>query len=334
MVNNYYGSNKDFGAAHERTAVLITNLGTPDRPVCPGLRKYLAEFLSDPRVVEFPRILWKIILNVIIINFRSPKSAAAYRKVWTEQGSPLLVASKHLTENVNRHLGEDQQAFLAMRYGNPSIEKTLKAIHDEGYRKLIVLPMYPQYSASTSASTFDAIAQTYTKQRWLPSFSFISEYHQHPAYIEAIANSILEHWKSNTKSELLLFSFHGIPQRYISNGDPYAQHCETSSRLIAEALGLKANEWQLVYQSRFGREPWLQPYCDKTLQTLPDKGIKSVDVICPGFSVDCLETLEEIDQENRAYFLDSGGTNFNYIPCLNDSDVHAKLICELIEANR
>ena len=332
-MNNYYGSNKDFSTAHNRTAILLTNLGTPDRPVCPGLRKYLAEFLSDPRVVEFPRILWKIILNVIIINFRSPKSAAAYRKVWTDQGSPLLVSSEQLTENVNRHIGDDHQAFLAMRYGNPSIEKTLKTIHDEGYRKLIVLPLYPQYSASTSASTFDAIAQTYSKQRWIPSFRFISEYHLHPTYIKAVANSIREHWKKSSKSELLLFSFHGIPQRYIDNGDPYAQHCETSSRLIAKALALETHEWKLVYQSRFGREAWLQPYCDKTLKALPARGIASVDIVCPGFSIDCLETLEEIDQENRQYFIGSGGKDYTYIPCLNDSDAHAKLICELIEDN-
>lgn len=330
-MNNFYGSDKDFSTTNTHTAILLTNLGTPDRPVCPSLRNYLAEFLSDPRVVEIPRIFWKIILHVIIINIRSPKSAAAYRKVWTDLGSPLLVLSEQLAENVNRHLGDNHHAFLAMRYGNPSIEKTLKNIHDLGYRKLVVLPLYPQYSASTVASTFDAIAQTYSKQRWLPSFKFISEYHEHPVYIEAVANSIREHWQNNPKSELLLFSFHGIPQRYVDNGDPYAQQCEISSRLIAEALELNAKEWQLVYQSRFGREPWLQPYCDKTLTALPAKGVSSVDIVCPGFSVDCLETLEEIDHENRQYFLESGGASYNYIPCLNDSDAHAKLICELVD---
>ena len=331
-MNNYYGNAKDVSSAHGRTAILLTNLGTPDRPVSSSVRKYLAEFLSDPRVVEFPRLLWKIILYGIIINIRSPRSAALYREVWTDEGSPLLVGSQQLAKKVNTYLGDQHQVFLAMRYGNPSMADTLRAIHDGGFRKLTVLPLYPQYSASTSGSTFDAIAQTYTRQRWLPSFNFVSEYHQHPLYIETVANSIQNHWKANGRSKLLLFSFHGIPQRYVNNGDPYAKHCETSSRLIAEALGIGFDEWTLVYQSRFGREPWLEPYCDKTLKSLPAQDIKNVDIVCPGFSIDCLETLEEIDQENREYFIAHGGEIYTYIPCLNDSDAHAKLLSQLILA--
>ena len=329
-MHKYFGNGDDAAQAHDRTAVLITNLGTPEQPTRRALRTYLAEFLSDPRVVEFPRWLWKVVLYGVILNIRPQRSAAAYRKIWTEQGSPLLVGTENLAQKVAAQLEPEYKVFVAMRYGKPAIAKTLKTIHTEGFRKLIILPLYPQYSGSTSGSTFDAIADSFRQQRWLPATQFVSDYHLHPGYIKAVADSIRRHWQTHGQADQLLMSYHGIPQRYADNGDPYPVQCEQTSRAIANELDLEPGQWKLVYQSRFGREPWLQPYCDETLKQLPGQGIKNIDIVCPGFSIDCLETLEEIDQENRDYFLAAGGESFSYIPCLNDADAHTKMVATLV----
>jgi len=327
---NYLGQESDFQKSNDKTGVFLINLGTPDRPVCPGLRKYLGEFLMDPRVIELPKLLRAILVKGIIINVRSHKSAATYREIWTDDGSPLLINSLNLGEKVAKQLGDRFQLEVAMRYGNPSVESAIKKLHNSGVRKLIAIPMYPQYSGSTNGSTFDAIGNAFSKQRWIPHLNFISDYYQQDAYIEAIGDSIRAHWEEHGRKQKLIMSFHGIPKKYITRGDPYQIQCQDSAQRIASYLNLKPNEWMLVFQSRFGAEEWLQPYCDQTLKSLPNEGIKSVDVICPGFSVDCLETLEEIEGENKAYFLEAGGEEYAYIPCLNDSDAHAKLMSELI----
>lgn len=327
----YNGQQSDINNSNNKVGVLLVNLGTPDRPVCPSLRKYLAEFLMDPRVIEIPRLLRLILVRGIIVNFRSHKSAATYREIWTKEGSPLLINSQKLSDKVGTVLGDDFIVELAMRYGEPSVEDKLASLHQQGVRKLIVIPLYPQYSGSTNGSTFDAIGKALSKQRWVPDLSFVSAYYQRDSYIRAIGDSIKSHWQKNGRSQKLLMSFHGIPKKYTVKGDPYENQCRQSAQDLADYLGLTQDEWQLVFQSRFGAEEWLQPYCDQTLKELPSKGVKSIDIVCPGFSADCLETLEEINGENREYFIGAGGKNYHYIPCLNDSDPHAKLMSEIVK---
>lgn len=327
----YFGQESDFSNSNQRVGVLLCNLGTPDRPVCPGLRKYLAEFLMDPRVIELPKLLRAILVRGIIVNFRSHKSAATYREIWTEDGSPLLLNSQRLGDKVADELGANFQVEVAMRYGNPSIESKVQALHQAGVRKVVAIPLYPQYSGSTNGSTFDALGKAFAKQRWVPNLNFVSDYYQQQSYIEAVANSIKAHWQAHGKKQKLVMSFHGVPKKFTQRGDPYEWQCKDSAQRIAECLGLNDDEWILVFQSRLGAEEWLQPYCDKTLQALPAQGVKSVDIICPGFSADCLETLEEIEGENKEYFLEAGGEEYSYIPCLNDSGEHAALIAELVK---
>ncbi|EKF76082.1 ferrochelatase [Alcanivorax hongdengensis A-11-3] len=321
----------------QRIGVLITNLGTPDAPTSAALRRYLKEFLSDPRVVEVPRLLWFFILRLVILVIRPPRSAAAYRKVWTEQGSPLLLHTRDqaegLSERLRAHYGDDLVVEFAMRYGQPSISAALQKLEDQGVRRLLVLPLYPQYSASTNASTFDALAADFAGRRWLPDLRFISHYPDYWPYIDAMARHIEAYWQSHGRAGKLLFSFHGVPKRYLLNGDPYFCECHQSARLLAERLGLQDDDWQVTFQSRFGREEWLQPYTDHTLKALPGQGVKSVQVFCPGFSADCLETLEEIDEENRGYFLAAGGEQFAYIPALNAEPVHLDALAQLVEDN-
>lgn len=321
----------------ERLGVLVTNLGTPDEPTTPALRRYLKEFLSDPRVVEFPRWLWWFILNGIILRIRPRRSAAAYRKVWQEGGSPLLIHTHNQCQAIATRLrekyGDQIVVRYAMRYGNPSIPVALDEFQKLGVRKLVVLPLYPQYSASTSASTFDAIARDYTSRRWLPDLRFISHYPDYPPYIEAMARHIESYWDTHGRSQLLMMSYHGVPLKYLHNGDPYHCECHKTSRLLAQRLGLAEDQFVTTFQSRFGREEWLQPYTDHTLKALPEKGIRSVDVFCPGFSSDCLETIEEIDEENRDYFLKAGGERFAYIPALNSEPGHIEALVQLIEEN-
>ena len=330
----YIGTQNFDHEQQPRVGVLITNLGTPEAPQKKQLRRYLKQFLSDPRVVEVPRLLWWFILNGVILIIRPSRSAAAYRTVWTEAGSPLLVHTRAQAEALQTSMAErfgDQVIVdFAMRYGAPSVPDVLQRMLDKGVRKLLVLPLYPQYSGSTTGSTFDALADDFTRRRWLPELRFVSHYHDHSAYIAALADSIKSFQSEHGSADKLIFSYHGIPQRYLDEGDPYHCECLKTSRLIAEALGLAEDSYLSVFQSRFGREPWLQPYADETLRGLPGQGIRSVQVICPGFAADCLETLEEAGVENRDYFLAAGGQRYEYIPCLNSSPTHIACLEEII----
>lgn len=334
-MSEYLGQSRFNHDQPLRAGVLLTNLGTPDAPERAALRRYLKQFLWDPRVVEFPRPAWWLILNLVILNVRPRRSAEAYRKVWTEQGSPLLVHSRRLVEAVgealDRRAPRQPLVKLAMRYGEPSIASALRQMQDAQLHRLVVLPMYPQYSGSTTGSTFDAVAAELQHWRWVPELRFVGGYHDHPLYIEALAAKIRRAWRDNGRGELLLMSFHGVPRRYLLKGDPYHCQCHATARLLAEKLDLRDNQWKVVFQSRFGREPWLQPYCDETLAALPGEGVRSVDVVCPGFAVDCLETLEEIAMQNRELFERSGGETFQYIPCLNEDAAHRDLILKLVE---
>ncbi|MGK0375276.1 MAG: ferrochelatase [Arenicella sp.] len=329
----YYGSEHDIANSSSKIGVLLINLGTPDRPVCPGLRTYLGEFLMDPRVIELPTLFRMILVKGIIVNFRSHKSAAIYREIWTNDGSPLLLNSTSLGAKTAEMLGDEFEVEVAMRYGNPSVEEKIKSLHQKGVRKIIALPLYPQYSGATNGSTFDAIGKALSKQRWVPSLTFVSDYYRYDSYIKAVGDSILQHWETHGRNQKLVMSFHGVPQKYITRGDPYQAQCADSAQRIADYLKLEDEQWQLVFQSRFGAEKWLQPYCDQTLKAYPEQGIKSVDMICPGFSADCLETLEEIEGENKEYFIEAGGEKYSYIPCLNDSDSHAQLMAEIARNN-
>lgn len=327
---------KDFSHAQaDRIGVLITNLGTPDEPTTPALRRYLKEFLSDPRVVEVPRPIWWFILNGIILNVRPAKSAAAYREVWTDEGSPLLIHTRNQCKALKAYFadryGDRVQVEFAMRYGNPSMHSVLEKLQQGGVRKLVVLPLYPQYSGATSASTFDALASDFTRRRWLPDLNFISHYHDFDPYIDALANKIRAFQQHAGVPDKLIFSYHGVPKRYLLEGDPYFCECHKTSRLLAEKLGLSADQYLTTFQSRFGREEWLQPYTDETLKALPAKGVKSIQVVCPGFSSDCLETIEEIGQENREYFMESGGESYAYIPALNADPDHIDMMIQLLE---
>jgi len=314
--------------------ILLTNLGTPDAPTTKALRAYLKEFLWDPRVVEQPRWLWWLALNGVILNLRPAKSAEAYRKVWTDEGSPLLAISKkqrHKLDLVLREkLGDHVHVELAMRYGNPSIESALEALRNKNCSKIIVLPLYPQYSATTTASTFDAVADVLKTWRRIPGLQLIDSYYDHPAYIQALTQSVQKYWQQHGEPERLLMSYHGIPERYVNSGDPYSCHCHKTAALLREQLGLGEDRAYLTFQSRFGREPWLQPYTDATLKAWGEEGVSSVDVICPGFSADCLETIEEVAMENRDYFLEAGGQQYRYIPALNDDDAHIEALSQII----
>ena len=331
----YTGQSNFSHQSQPKLGVLITNLGTPEAPTTKALRKYLAQFLADPRVVEIPRLVWRCILHGIILRIRPRRSAAAYKTVWTDQGSPLMVHTKaqcnELTQSLKNIYGDDLITAFAMRYGEPSITKTLEAMQQQGVRRLLVLPLYPQYSGATTGSTFDAIAEDFMNRRWLPDFRFISHYHDYPPYIEALAISIEKHWEAHGRADKLLMSYHGIPFRYLKNGDPYHCECHKTSRLLAKRLDLPKQAYMTTFQSRFGREEWLKPYTDQSLKEFPEKGIKSVQVICPGFSSDCLETIEEIGEENREYFLEAGGERYEYISALNTSEPHITALTQLIQ---
>ncbi|MCC1497821.1 ferrochelatase [Alcanivorax sp. 1008] len=318
-----------------RVGLLITNLGTPDAPTTPALRRYLAEFLSDPRVVEVPRLLWMLILHGIILRVRPRRSAHAYQSVWTDAGSPLMLHTVAQRDALRAALkpkwGDDLIVECAMRYGNPSITSVLESMQQQGVRQLLVLPLYPQYSAATTASTFDALAADFSQRRWLPDLRFISHYHDFSPYIEALASQVESHWAQHGQPDKLVLSYHGVPQRYLDNGDPYHCECHKTSRLLAERLGLSKDQYITTFQSRFGREEWLKPYTDETLKSLPGQGVKHVQVVCPGFSSDCLETIEEVDIENREYFMAAGGEKFHYIPALNALPSHIQALQALIE---
>jgi ferrochelatase len=318
-----------------RTGILLVNLGTPDAPTPAAVRRYLAEFLADPRVVELPRWLWWLALHGIILRIRPPRVAKAYQSVWTDDGSPLLAINKKLHHSlqqaVKAHYGDQVVTALAMTYGNPSIAAGLEELRQQNVQRLLVLPLYPQYSATTTAAVFDAVTSILQGWRWIPETRFINQYHDNPNYIQALAESVKTHWQTQGAADKLLFSFHGIPQRYHDAGDPYYCHCQKTARLLAEALQLNEDQWQTSFQSRFGRDPWLQPYTSETLKQWGANGVKHVQVICPGFAIDCLETLEEIAHENRQYFIAAGGSDYEYIPALNDSTAHTDVLLQLIQ---
>lgn len=311
-----------------RTGVLLVNLGTPSAPTAPALRRYLKHFLSDPRVVEIPKPIWWLILNGIILNIRPKKSAAKYASIWMPEGSPLRVYTERQAKLVKGQLGADGHGDLlvdyAMRYGEPSITDALDRMKAAGANRILVVPLYPQYAASTTASAFDSVADWARRTRHLPALRFVRNYHDDPRYIAALAASVREHWKKTGRPAdadgCLVMSFHGLPRRSLDLGDPYFCECQKTGRLLAEALGLNPNQHRVTFQSRFGKAEWLQPYTQATLEKLPGEGIKRVDVICPGFAADCLETLEEIAMECKRAFLSQGGGEFHYIPCLNDRD--------------
>ena len=311
--------------------VLLANLGTPEAPRRKPVARFLREFLSDPRVVDLPRLLWLPLLNVVIIPLRAGRSAAAYREIWWPEGSPLLVLTERLAAGLRSDLSGRARVEVGMRYGEPSIRRGLERLRDAGVEQLVIVPMYPQFSGTTTASIYDAVDSALEALDWYPRRHPVDKYHEHPAWIDAIAGSIRGYRAEHGGSDKLIFSLHGIPQRYVRQGDPYQQQCEMSVRAVAERLGLAADEWLLTYQSRVGREPWLQPYTDLTLEELAKSGVRHVQVLCPGFAVDCLETLEEIAMQNRELFEEAGGDKLEYIPALNDSEAHVRLYRKLVE---
>ena len=304
-----------------RTAVLLVNLGTPSAPTPPALRRYLAEFLDDPRVVEIPRLLWWPLLHGVILQTRPAKSAAKYASIWMPEGSPLAVWTTAQARRLQAELdarGHRVSVRHAMRYGEPSIPSVLDALRAEGTTRVLVLPLYPQYAAATTASVVDKVGAWARDARRVPELRFVGEYHDDPGYIDALAESVAEHWRASGRAERLLLSFHGVPARSLTLGDPYHCQCQKTARLLGERLGLPKDALTVTFQSRFGKAQWLEPYTEPTLRAWAASGVRSVDVLCPGFATDCLETLEEIGQEARAAFLESGGQDFRYLPCLND----------------
>jgi protoporphyrin/coproporphyrin ferrochelatase len=319
---------KDKTAA--KTGILITNLGTPDAPTPKALRRYLTEFLSDPRVIEIPRLAWLLILHGIILRVRPKKSAKLYQSVWTSEGSPLLAISKQQEAAIQQSLGENFKVILGMRYGNPSIASALQEFQAAGVRKIIVLPLYPQYAAPTTGSTFDAVAAELKTWRWVPELHFINNYCDNPLYIDALANSIREYIEQRGKPQKIVFSYHGMPKRNLDLGDPYYCLCIKTTRLVAEKLGLNKDDYIASFQSRFGYAEWLKPYTDETLTELPAQGIKNIAIISPAFSADCLETLEELAVENRHIFMAAGGESYHYIPALNDRADHIQALTTML----
>jgi protoporphyrin/coproporphyrin ferrochelatase len=316
------------------TAVLLVNLGTPSAPTTAAVRRYLAEFLSDSRVIDYPRWLWLPLLYGVILQLRPRRSAKAYRKIWTEHGSPLLVLSRALTDKLSISFAPSGvRVDLAMRYGEPATTEVVSRLVAAGVKRILLLPLYPQYSAASTASAFDAAFAALRSQRWVPEIRTIGDYHNLPEYISALSDSVEKYWQANGRGDRLLLSFHGIPERYVNAGDPYRDQCLTTARLLRERLGLDENSLMITFQSRVGRERWLTPYTDETLKQLATNGTRHVQVLCPGFAVDCLETLEEIAIQNRENFLHCGGQRLDYISALNDGDAHVHMLRALIERN-
>jgi ferrochelatase len=319
----------------ESLGVLLVNLGTPDEPSTAAVRRYLAEFLWDPRVVEVPRPIWWLILHGYILRTRPARSAAAYRKIWTDQGSPLLLHSTDIAHGVQQKLSARLSGAVhvevGMSYGSPSVDEALDRLHQQFVRRVVVLPLYPQYSGTTTASVFDAVTRSLSRRRWVPELHFINHYHDSAGYVAALAASIRDHWDMHGRGERLLMSFHGVPKKTLLDGDPYHCQCQKTARLVAETLELDDGEWQVSFQSRVGRAEWLRPYTDETLEAWGKERAGLVDVICPGFSADCLETLEEIAMENAETFRSSGGGDLRYIPALNARDDHVSFLARTVE---
>ena len=326
------------GPSHpaKKIGILLVNLGTPDEPTPSALKRYLGEFLWDRRVVEIPRLVWWFILRIILF-VKPKKSAALYKSIWQEDGSPLLAISRQQQDKLQLMIKQDLPSHLSaevklgMRYGNPSITKALREFRDNGYNKLVILPLYPQYSGATTGSTFDALAKELLNWRWVPELHFINEYVNHPSYIQSMVNSIQEYVDTHGKPNKLVLSYHGLPKLFLELGDPYYCYCMKTTRLIMEQLKWDDNDYVTTFQSRFGKAEWLKPYTSETLETLAKEGCDKVAVVCPAFSADCLETLEEISGENKEVFLEAGGKTFDYIPCLNDRDDHILSLKELID---
>ena len=329
--------------AHDRApriGVLLVNLGTPDEPTPGAVRRYLAEFLSDPRVVEIPAALWQPILHGVVLRTRPSRSAAKYRKIWTPDGSPLAVHSARQRTLLLGYLGQRMKKAglpadfcpveLGMRYGNPSIDAALRKLRAANAERILVLPLYPQYAASTTASAFDRYADALRGMRRVPGMRFVDSFHDDPGYIRALAQNINDHWMKNGRGERLVLSFHGVPRRTLERGDPYHCHCQKTARLLTDELGLDRTQWVLAFQSRFGRAEWLKPYTAATLQALAREGVARVDVACPGFVADCLETLEEIAIEGRDLFVKVGGKAFHAIPCLNEHPLWIAALADLV----
>jgi ferrochelatase len=311
------------------TGVLLVNLGTPEAPTPRALRPYLAEFLSDRRVIDYPRWMWWPILQVILA-IRPRRSAHAYGRIWTAAGSPLRVFSEALADALQAELGTQAQVALAMRYGAPSVAAQIDRLRASGVRRLLVLPLYPQYSATSTGSVIDAVAEAFKRLRWPPELRLVNDYHDDPAHIEALARRIERWWGEHGRGEKLLLSFHGIPERYVRLGDPYLEQCRTTAQRLRTRLGLDEAQLLVSFQSRVGRERWLEPYTDATVRRLAAEGVKQLDVACPGFAVDCLETLEEIAMQNRDFFLAAGGRELRYIPALNDSPEQVASLAALV----
>lgn len=316
-----------------RTGVLLVNLGTPEAPTAAALRRYLGQFLSDPRVVEIPRLIWKPILHGIILRVRPAKSAAKYASIWMTEGSPLRVWTEKQTALLQGFLGEMGHLVLvrhAMRYGQPAIGEALSALKAEGATRILIVPLYPQYSGATTASVMDEVFAWGRQTRTLPELRHINRFHDDPGYLDALAASVRKHWQENGQGDKLVMSFHGMPRRTLDLGDPYHCECLKTGRLLAERLGLRADQYVVTFQSRFGKAKWLEPYTEPTLKALGEAGTERVDVICPGFVADCIETLEEIAMEGKQAFLSSGGKAFHYIPCLNDRLEWLRALSQLV----
>lgn len=315
--------------------VMLVNLGTPDAPTKSAVRRYLAEFLWDKRVVDVFRPLWWLILHGVILRIRPGRVAKGYASVWSEEGSPLLANSKKqcsaLEQKLEQHFGQKIPVSLAMTYGSPNMEQAGMELRQAGVQKILMLPLFPQFSSSTTAAVYDRMAKALKPCPHLPELRWVNEYHQHPAYIASLASSVRDYWEKHGRGEKLLMSFHGIPQRYETKGDPYPGQCRATAKALAEALELKEDQWFCAFQSRFGREEWVKPYTDFTLKDWAKQGLGRVDVISPAFSADCLETLEELDEENRHIFLGAGGKDYHYIPCLNDRADHIQMMAELVD---
>jgi len=335
MTQKFIGESDYDHESSDSIGVLFCNLGTPDAPTPSAVRRFLREFLSDPRVVEIPRPIWWLILNFIILPFRPRHVAKAYASVWMKRGSPLMVVSEDqrdaLAAELKVQTGNNVPVALGMCYGKPSIPQAMAELRKQGVRRLLVLPAYPQYSATTTAAVFDVVSNELQQWRWLPELRTINDYHDDPRYIEALAASVRGFREDNLVGERLLMSFHGLPEAMLLAGDPYYCQCQVTARLLAEKLGLADDSWAISFQSRLGKVKWLQPYTDKTLEVWAKQGVKSVDIICPGFSADCLETLEEMAMQNRDVFLKNGGEQYQYIPALNANDAHIHLFAGLVQ---
>jgi len=320
-------------ATPAHTAILLVNLGTPEAPTAAAVRRYLKEFLSDPRVVEIPKPLWWLILNAIILNLRPAKSAAKYAQIWDKDGSPLKLHTERQAKLLRGYLGSQGHPALvvdyAMRYGSPAIDSVLSRLKQQRCERILILPLYPQYAASTTASALDAVSAVFRRTRNIPELRMVKHFHDHPGYIAALAEGVRKHWARHGKPDKLLMSFHGLPRYTLERGDPYHCECQKTARLLAGALALAPEQYQLSFQSRFGRAEWLQPYTAATLAQWGNEGLSRVDVVCPGFVADCLETLEEIGIEGKAEFLKAGGKEFHAIPCLNESDAWIRALAQI-----